>query len=65
MGICKTARGSAGGRGYKVRIEGEFDRALTEAWASEVEFSLIEVQLGKLDACQPLRRLTERLGERV
>ena len=54
-----------GGRGYEVRTEGELDDALTKAWSDKQSMSLIQVHLDKSDASLPLRRLAERLGERV
>ena len=35
-----------GGTGYEVRTEGEFDAALSKAWADKRGFSLIQVHLG-------------------
>ncbi|MBL8826183.1 MAG: alpha-keto acid decarboxylase family protein [Planctomycetaceae bacterium] len=50
--------------GYEVRTEGEFDRALSEAW-NKPGLSLIQVHLHEEDASTPLRRLAERLSKRV
>ncbi len=54
-----------GGCGYEVATEGEFDEALRKAWAADTELSLIQVHLSREDASLPLRRLAERLGERI
>ncbi len=54
-----------GGKGYEVRTEGEFDRALAEAWKVGSGMSLIQVHLREDDASIPLRRLAERLSKRV
>lgn len=54
-----------GGRGYLVRTEGEFDTALNAAWSTRGEPSLLHVVLDHRDASQTLRRLSERLGQRV
>jgi indolepyruvate decarboxylase len=54
-----------GGTGYEVRTEGEFDAALTKAWADRSGMSLLQVHIGLDDASQPLRRLGERLSHRV
>jgi indolepyruvate decarboxylase len=54
-----------GGTGYEVRTEGEFDRVLGEAWRDRSGMSLIQVHLSVDDASQSLRRLAERLGQRV
>ena len=53
-----------GGAGYEVRTEGEFDAALSKAWASD-ELSLIHVHLPRGDCSQALRRLADRLKHRV
>jgi indolepyruvate decarboxylase len=54
-----------GGVGYEVRTEAEFDAALTQAWADASGFSLIQVHLGDTDSSEPLKRLAERLGQRI
>jgi indolepyruvate decarboxylase len=53
-----------GGRGYEVRTEGEFDRALSEAWG-ERRMSLIHCHLPLDDLSNALRRLVEHLGRRI
>jgi len=53
-----------GGKGYEVRTEGEFDAALTKAWASN-ELSLIHVHIAEDDVSPALSRLAERLSKRV
>jgi indolepyruvate decarboxylase len=54
-----------GGTGYEVKTEGEFDAALTKAWADRSGMSLLQVHISVDDASQPLRRLGERLSHRV
>ena len=54
-----------GGRGYEVRTEGEFDAAIRSAWDDRDQMTLIHVHLSRLDASPPLRRLAERMGQRI
>ena len=54
-----------GGRGYEVRTEAELDSAISQAWADKDALSLIQVHLDTTDSSRPLRRLAERLAERV
>jgi indolepyruvate decarboxylase len=54
-----------GGRGYEVRTEGEFDRALSQAWHDSGQMSLIQVHLGRNDRSKALDRLAERLSKQV
>lgn len=54
-----------GGRGYEVRTEEQFDAALRSAWADRAGVSLLQVHIAKDDVSTPLRRLAERLSERV
>ncbi|MGE0760437.1 MAG: thiamine pyrophosphate-dependent enzyme, partial [Pirellulaceae bacterium] len=54
-----------GGVGYDVHTEGEFDRALRQAWEETSQFSLIQVHLATTDSSRSLRRLAERLGRHV
>ncbi len=54
-----------GGKGYEVSTEGEFDDALIDAWQNRTRMSLIHVHLQRHDASRPLRRLAERLRDRV
>ncbi len=53
------------GRGYLVHTEGEFDAALTSAWADTSGLSLIHVKLDRADHSTALERLTERLSKHV
>ncbi len=55
----------SGGIGYEVSTEGEFDAALSAAWKDSQNLSLIHVHLPHDDASSGLRRLAQRLGERV
>ncbi|MFO0885134.1 MAG: thiamine pyrophosphate-binding protein [Pirellulales bacterium] len=55
----------SGGTGYEVSTEGDFDSALTAAWNDRNGLSLIHVHLPHDDASGGLRRLAQRLGERV
>lgn len=54
-----------GGTGYEISTEGEFDAAITKAWADRSGMSLLQVHISVDDASQPLRRLGERLGQRI
>ncbi len=54
-----------GGSGYLVRTEGEFDAALTQAWADTSNVSLLHIVLDKSDHSQSLERLTEKLSKHV
>lgn len=54
-----------GGRGYEVRTEGEFDRALCRAWDDVGQMSLIQVHLARSDRSKALDRLAERLSKQV
>jgi indolepyruvate decarboxylase len=54
-----------GGTGYVVNTEGEFDDALTKAWADTSAMSLIQVKIDENDISNALRRLGERLGQRI
>jgi hypothetical protein len=48
-----------------VRTEGQFDDALSRAWADRGAMSLIQAHLPRDDASDALKRLTERLSKRV
>ncbi len=54
-----------GGTGYEVRTEGEFDAALQSAWSDRTGMSIVHVHLLEGDASLPLKRLAERLKQRV
>jgi indolepyruvate decarboxylase len=54
-----------GGTGYEVRTEGEFDAALRHAWDDRRGMSLIQAHIPLKDASDALKRLTERLSQRV
>ena len=54
-----------GGTGYEVRTEGEFDAALSKAWQDRSGLSLIHAHIPLHDASDALKRLTERLSERI
>jgi indolepyruvate decarboxylase len=54
-----------GGVGHLVQTEGEFDQALREAWEDRANMHLIQVKLSVDDSSETLRRLAERLGQRV
>ena len=54
-----------GGIGYEVRTEGQFDRALRDAWADTTAMSLIQVHLPEDDCSRALERLGRKLGPRV
>jgi indolepyruvate decarboxylase len=54
-----------GGTGYEVRTEGEFDAALTKAWADRQAMSLIQAHIPIGDSSEALQRLADRLKHRV
>ena len=54
-----------GGRGYRVSNEGEFEEALQAAWSDRSQAHLIQCQLAEDDASETLRKLADRLGQRV
>ncbi len=54
-----------GGKGHVVQNEAEFDAALTEAWNDRTQLHLIHAKLVENDASRTLRRLADRLGQRV
>ncbi len=54
-----------GGTGYDIFTEGEFDAALTKAWADRSGMSLLHVHLSVSDSSLPLQRLAERMSQRV
>ncbi len=54
-----------GGTGYDVHTEGDFDRALRNAWADTSGLSLLHVHLDRADFSEALRRLARRLMSRV
>jgi len=54
-----------GGTGHEVFTEGQFDAALSQAWTDRRGMTLIQAHLPKMDASDALRRLTERLSQRV
>jgi len=53
------------GRGFVVRTEGEFDFALKEALANTGSFTILDVQLDKLDRSPALMRLAEKLSKKL
>lgn len=54
-----------GGTGYEVRTEGEFEAALTKAWADLSGMSLIHAHIPRLEASDALTRLAAKLSERI
>lgn len=54
-----------GGTGYLVRTEGEFDDALTRAWADRQGMSLIHAHICRHECSQALTRLAEKLSKHV
>lgn len=54
-----------GGTGYQARTEGEFDQALSAAWADQSGPSLIHAYLPKGDASGSLQKLAERMQRTV
>jgi len=55
----------ASGLGFLVRTEGELDDALAKALANKGKFSILNVQLDRMDSSPALRRLGESLSGRV
>ncbi len=55
----------SGGTGYEVRTEGEFEAALTKAWADRSGMSLIHAHIPRMEASDALTRLAAKLSERV
>lgn len=53
-----------GGTGYEIRTEGEFDAALRAAWQSD-QMSLLHVHLPPGDCSTTLKRLGDRLREKI
>lgn len=54
-----------GGRGYDVHTEGEFDAALTEAWAESSQPSILQVHLSEDDCSRSLERLAAMMSKTV
>lgn len=54
-----------GGTGYEARTEGEFDAALTAAWADTSGPSVIHAYMAPGDASEALQRLGERMQRTV
>jgi indolepyruvate decarboxylase len=54
-----------GGTGFEVRTEGQFDEALRAAFADTREMSLIQVHLDPNDCSRTLKRLAQKLGQRI
>ena len=54
-----------GGTGYEIRTEGEFDAALTAAWADHTGPSILQVHIDPKDCSQALSRLAERMAKTV
>jgi len=54
-----------GGTGYEIRTEGEFDKALTKAWADTSGPSLLHVHLSQDDKSRALQRLGEKMQATV
>lgn len=55
----------SGGQGYEVQTEGEFEAALTSAWADRNSMSLIHAHIPRNEASDALARLAAKLSERV
>lgn len=54
-----------GGRGYLVHTEGDFEHAWTRACEQRGSFSLLNIQLDKMDHSIALERLGQRLAARL
>ncbi|MCA9033617.1 MAG: alpha-keto acid decarboxylase family protein [Planctomycetaceae bacterium] len=53
------------GWGFEVRTEGDLEKAIKAAIANQDSFSLLNVHLEKLDVSPALKRLAERLADRI
>jgi indolepyruvate decarboxylase len=54
-----------GGKGYQVRTEGDFDKALSAAWADHSGPSILQVHIDPQDCSRALERLAERMAKTV
>jgi indolepyruvate decarboxylase len=54
-----------GGTGYDIRTEGEFDHALSKAWADRTGPSILHVHLDPNDCSRALARMAERMSKTV
>ncbi len=54
-----------GGKGYLIRTEGEFDKALQAAWQERETPSILQVMIDPKDCSRSLQRLTERMSKTV
>ena len=54
-----------GGKGYRVRTEGELAAVVEQAWDNDDQLSLIHVQLDRDDHSETLARMAERLSKRI
>lgn len=53
------------GEGFLIHTEGELGAALKEAFGNTDSFSILDVQLDKMDRSPALMRLAERLSKKV
>jgi indolepyruvate decarboxylase len=54
-----------GGKGYLIRTEGEFDKALTAAWRECDTPSILQVSIDPKDSSRALGRLAERMSKTI
>ena len=54
-----------GGKGYLIRTEGEFDKALNFAWQEREAPSILQVVIDPKDCSRSLSRLAERMSKTV
>jgi indolepyruvate decarboxylase len=54
-----------GGKGYLIRTEGEFDKALNAAWQERDTPSILQVIIDPKDCSRSLSRLAERMSKTV
>ena len=54
-----------GGRGYLVRTEGEFDKALNAAWQDRTGPSILQVMIDPHDCSRALGKMAERMSKTV
>jgi indolepyruvate decarboxylase len=54
-----------GGKGYLIRTEGEFDKALNAAWRERDTPSILQVSIDPKDSSRALGRLAERMSKTI
>ena len=54
-----------GGKGFEVRTEGDFDQALSDAWAETATPSILHIHIDPQDCSQALQRLAAMMSQTV